>query len=155
MRKFTLFNPRTFESKLFNEVGFYPAFIADLKQATSTIILASPFVSYRRSAALIPELVRAIDRGVSITINTRRPDEHDDSMHKQAQAIVNSFKNIGIKVQFVHRLHRKLAVVDKSILWEGSLNILSQSYSCEVMRRTMSNKHCRKMLRFIAKNRVR
>jgi hypothetical protein len=31
--------------------------------------------------------------------------------------------------------HRKLAILDKKILWEGSLNILSQIYSREIMRR--------------------
>ena len=34
--------------------------------------------------------------------------------------------------------HRKLAVIDRAILWEGSLNILSQSNSKEIMRRTKS-----------------
>ena len=31
--------------------------------------------------------------------------------------------------------HRKLAIIDRKILWEGSLNILSQSHSRELMRR--------------------
>jgi hypothetical protein len=31
--------------------------------------------------------------------------------------------------------HRKLAILDRKILWEGSLNILSQNNSREIMRR--------------------
>jgi hypothetical protein len=34
--------------------------------------------------------------------------------------------------------HRKLAILDRSILWEGSLNILSQNSSSEIMRRIQS-----------------
>ncbi len=35
-------------------------------------------------------------------------------------------------------LHRKLAVIDANIVWEGSLNILSQARSAEFMRRIVS-----------------
>jgi formylmethanofuran dehydrogenase subunit C len=45
--------------------------------------------------------------------------------------------------------HRKLAMIDGYILWEGSLNMLSQNGSKEVMRRSVSNKLCQQMLRFI------
>lgn len=31
--------------------------------------------------------------------------------------------------------HRKLAIIDRKIVWEGSLNIPSQSNSREIMRR--------------------
>ena len=82
MFKLSLGNPSSFESKLFNEVKFYPAFTADLEQATSSIIIESPFVSYRRAAALMPQLVRAIDRGVNIKLNTRNPIEHDGLMRQ-------------------------------------------------------------------------
>lgn len=155
MFKLSLGRSRSFESKLFNEVQFYPNFVTDLKQASSAIIIESPFVSYRRAAALMPELVRAIDRGVHIKLNTRNPAEHDCSMRQQAEAILQTFENLGVSIEFIPKLHRKLAVIDRSILWEGSLNILSQAHSREVMRRTTSSAYCRKMLRFISKNELK
>ena len=45
--------------------------------------------------------------------------------------------------------HRKLAILDRKVLWEGSLNILSQSYSREVMRRIVSTDQAEEMFRFI------
>jgi len=150
MYKLNLFVPRSFESKLYDEVGFYPAFTADLKQATSRIIIESPFICYRRAAGMIPELVRAMDRGVSITLNTRHPSEHDGSMKCQAEAIVQTFENMGVRIQFTKKLHRKVAVIDKSIVWEGSLNIMSHANTREMMHRIQSKSHCRTMMRFLS-----
>ena len=150
MRKFTLFAPRSFESKLYDEKQFYPAFISDLKQASSSILIESPFICYRRAGALMPEFIRALDRGVTITLNTRYPGEHDSSMKSQAEAILHSFENMGIRIQYTRKLHRKVAMIDKAVLWEGSLNILSQSDSREVMRRVFSRSHCRAMKQFLS-----
>lgn len=150
MLKLTLFAPRLFESKLYDEVLFYPAFISDLKQASSTIIIESPFLSYRRAAALLPEFVRALDRGVSITLNTRNPHEHDESMRKQTQAMIQSFENMGVTIGIIPKLHRKVAIIDKKILWEGSLNILSHASSREIMRRILSKEECRAMKKFLS-----
>lgn len=150
MFKFSFGSPRSFESKLYDEVLFYSTFISDIKQASSTIIIESPFICYRRAAHLLPEFVRALDRGVSITLHTRNPNEHEGSMKQQAQAVIHSFENMGMNVEFTAKLHRKVAIIDKSILWEGSLNILSQAYSREVMRRSMSRAECKSMTKFIS-----
>ena len=49
------------------------------------------------------------------------------------------FESVGSQVLLVNgRHHRKLAMIDRKILWEGSLNILSQTYSREFMRRIES-----------------
>ncbi|HMT19521.1 MAG TPA: hypothetical protein PKD15_05805, partial [Candidatus Saccharibacteria bacterium] len=45
--------------------------------------------------------------------------------------------------------HRKLAMIDDYILWEGSLNMLSQNGSKEVMRRSVSKELCQQMMQFI------
>lgn len=150
MFRFPFVAPRSFESKLYSEALFYAAFIADIKQASSTIIIESPFITYRRGAYLLPEFVRALDRGVSITINTRDPLEHEGSMRQQAQAVLHTFENMGVCVQLTTKLHRKLAIVDKSVLWEGSLNILSHGNTSEMMRRILSKPDCKAMMKFLS-----
>lgn len=45
---------------------------------------------------------------------------------------------LGVHWNLVSRIHEKLAIVDSSILWEGSLNILSHSTTKERMRRFVS-----------------
>jgi hypothetical protein len=59
------------------------------------------------------------------------------------------FKAAGIKIKlFTDMRHRKLAIVDGLILWEGSLNILSQNNSREIMRRTQSQELCSQMAKY-------
>ena len=135
-------------SRLYNEKSFYPAFIADAKRATASIIIESPFISYRRLNWLYPTLEKAVRRGVSITVNTRDPQYHDEFMQKQAADGIKALQNIGIEVLYTGNLHRKLAIIDSLVLWEGSLNILSQTDSCEVMRRIESTDLAKQMIRF-------
>lgn len=72
-------------------------------------------------------------RGVPITVNTRNPDEHDGEYINQAYDAVAKMQSMGITVLYTVRHHRKLAIIDGCLLWEGSLNILSQNDSCEII----------------------
>lgn len=150
MFKLKLRSTPPFESGLYDEKDFYEAFVDDLKQASKSIVIESPFICYRRSAFLLPDIVRALDRDVSVQVITRTPNEHDQFMRTQAKSIIDTFRNMGVDVQYVRKTHRKVAIVDKQILWEGSLNILSQSNSREMMRRIVSRRECRIMKKFIS-----
>jgi phosphatidylserine/phosphatidylglycerophosphate/cardiolipin synthase-like enzyme len=135
-------------SQLYNEQSFYPAFFTDVKRATSSIIIESPFISQRRLRNLYSVVERAIQRGVCVTINTRNPECHDDVMRQAAINGIAMLQGMGAVVLYTGNHHRKLAIIDRRILYEGSLNILSQSDSCEVMRRIESEVLAEEMLRF-------
>jgi phosphatidylserine/phosphatidylglycerophosphate/cardiolipin synthase-like enzyme len=142
-------NVSLLSSKLYNEQSFYPAFIADARRATESIIIESPFITYRRLMYLHPTLKTALRRGVTITINTRNPKFHEGIMKQCASRGITLLQDMGIEVLYTSKHHRKLAIVDRKILYEGSLNILSQSDSCEVMRRIESTGLAEQMIRFI------
>jgi len=142
-------NVSLLSSRLYDEQSFYPAFIADARRATESIIIESPFITYRRLRYLLPTLEKALRRGVSITINTRDPQFHEVVMQRYASSGITLLQNIGVEVLYTGNHHRKLAIVDSKILYEGSLNILSQSNSCEVMRRIESTGLAEQMIRFI------
>jgi hypothetical protein len=68
----------------------------------------------------------------------------------QAEAEIRKFEAIGVQVLITTDYdHRKLAILDRKILWEGSLNILSQNCSQEIMRRIESEDQAEAMFRFI------
>jgi hypothetical protein len=126
-------------SRLYDQDTFYPQFIRDLQQCGTEAIIESPFITGRRLSTLLPIFKRLRARNVSVIINTRQPDEHeDDFMRYEAQQAVSVLHNMGISVLHTGGHHRKLAILDRGILFEGSLNILSQSQSCEIMRRIES-----------------
>ena len=136
-------------SQLYDNETFYRAFTNDLRCSKQTIYIESPFITSKRMETVLPILERLRMRGVSITINTRNPDEHDGEYIDQAYEAVSEMQSIGITVLYTVKHHRKLAIIDGSVLWEGSLNILSQNDSCEIMRRSDSKSLVMQMRQFI------
>lgn len=140
-------------SRLYDNTNFYKVFQKDLKHAQFSVIIESPFITTRRIEELMPILRKLRQRGVRITVNTRDPKEHDAEYEYQARRAVYEMQELGIAVLYTVKHHRKLAVIDGEILYEGSLNILSQIDSCEVMRRTVSQQLANEMVRFIGAGR--
>lgn len=136
-------------SSLFDETTFYKTFIRDLSQCTDEAIIESPFITSNRVASLLPIFSKMRSRGIKITVNTRHPAEHEGSFEVQARNSIESLQATGVQVLFTGRHHRKLAIIDRKILWEGSLNMLSQSDSCEIMRRIDSRQLAMQMVRFV------
>lgn len=141
-------------SKLFDNNTFYKAFERDLKRARRSVIIESPFITARRMEYLLPILVKLRKKRVKVVVNTRNPEEHNEEYMIQAEDEVAAMQNIGVKVLYTVKHHRKLAIIDNEILWEGSLNILSQGDSCEIMRRTISSSLAWQMCCFIKLNKV-
>ena len=50
-------------------------------------------------------------------------------------------------------IHAKAAIIDREVLWDGSLNILSQRESKEIMRRTVDADIAKQMLDQLGLNR--
>lgn len=134
-------------SKLYYEKTFYEAFISDLKRARSRVIIESPFITLRRFRSLETVIEIALRRGVRVAVNTRDPDSHPPLMREQALSCVDILQKLGAEVLYTVNLHRKVAIID-DVLWEGSLNILSQNDSCEMMRRTVSADVVKQIIRF-------
>jgi phosphatidylserine/phosphatidylglycerophosphate/cardiolipin synthase-like enzyme len=136
-------------SKLYDQDSFYDAFTKDLKNAKSQVIIESPFMTTRRVNLLIPMFITLRKCGVQLVINTKPIDEHEPGLYAQAEQAIAMLQVLGVLVLFTGGHHRKLAIIDREVVWEGSLNILSQNDSCEIMRRIESKDLAREMLRFI------
>ncbi len=125
-----------YRSALFDENTFYEAFLKDLERCQSEAIIESPFITSKRMKTLWPTLRKLYVRGVRIIIVTRDPMEHPDGYESQSESEIEALEATGIQVLLcTGNHHRKLAILDRKILWEGSLNILSQTKSREFMRR--------------------
>lgn len=135
--------------QMYDQDSFYDAFTSDLRFAQAEVVIESPFITSKRIYALLPMITDLRSRNVSITINTRDPNEHDIDYEFQARDAVAALQALDVQVLYTSRHHRKLAVIDKTIVWNGSLNILSQIDSCEIMWRTSSQELADRLLGFI------
>jgi hypothetical protein len=142
-------------SKLYDQDTFYPAFIKDLANCHSEVIIECPFITSRRLKSLLPTLEKLKARKVRIAINTRDPRTHDEGhWQDDSHEAVSKLQHMGVQVLYTGNHHRKVAILDRNILYEGSLNILSQNDSCEIMRRIESVPLAWQMVRFIGIDRL-
>lgn len=121
---------------LFNEKTFYQAFTKDMLNARREVIIYSPFISKYRSEFFRRSFETLRKRNISVFVFTRPLEEHDYFMRAEIKCALKDYENYGACVVYLSGLiHEKVAVIDREILWEGSLNILSQRESKEMMRR--------------------
>lgn len=137
-------------SKLFSEADFYQNFVKDLLTAKKEVIIDSPYITSERMRIMMPVFEHLRNKDINIFVLTRQTKEHSTSMKYQAEGVIEDLEKLGIVVlPFFGRIHRKLAIIDRKILWEGSLNILSQRDSKEVMRRLEGEETAKQMISFL------
>ena len=125
-------------SSLYDQSAFYKAFVRDLHVCSEELVIESPFITTKRMETLLPIFKKLRRRDVHIIINTRNPDDHEYIYREQALNAIGDMQELGIEILYTVGHHRKLAIIDRNISWEGSLNILSFNDSCEIMRRITS-----------------
>ena len=135
---------------LFDEKTFYQTFLDDLKHCQQEVIIESPFITTARMKTFDRVFQDLLKKAIKIYIITRDPSEHDGGYEIQSEEAVRWCEEIGIQVLLCRgNHHRKLAILDRKILWEGSLNILSQANSREIMRRIDSKEMTLQMFNFL------
>lgn len=145
------FNPFPY-SRLFDDEAFDGIFLKDVRKYRSSLVIESPFIRLNRVLDLLPTFTSLRNRGIQVVFNTRPPEEHDVEYRHQAEEAISLLQDIGVRVLFTVKHHRKQAIIDREIFWEGSLNILSYYNSCEIMRRTVSASEAETLINFIGIN---
>jgi phosphatidylserine/phosphatidylglycerophosphate/cardiolipin synthase-like enzyme len=140
-----------FDSKLFDQTDFYSQFIQDLNGCKNEVVIESPFITSSRMNLLYPTFIKLLARNVRVNIITRDPIDHEDEfMRDQSTNEILRCDELGINVVLLRgNHHRKIAILDRTVLWEGSLNILSQSNSREIMRRIEDKETTNQMFNFL------
>lgn len=137
-------------SSLFDENTFYKSFLNDLKKCKEEVIIESPYITSERMKIFTPVFEKLLKRNVKIYVITRDPSEHNETMEVQSEEEITKFETMGVQTLLcAGNHHRKLAILDRKILWEGSLNILSQNKSREIMRRIEDEELAIQMFNFL------
>ncbi|WP_455351932.1 phospholipase D-like domain-containing protein [Streptomyces sp. SYSU K217416] len=127
-----------------DERAFYQTFSEELRRARRSLWLGAPWVA-GRLRLLLPDLRAAADRGVRISVFIR--DDTDQLQKRDAnQALIGDLRTVAHSVVPMNVMHQKIAVIDEQTVMLGSLNVLSQSWTREIML-TMRGAHfARKLL---------
>ena len=93
--------------------SFEPPFMSDLSKAKHSLVISCPRVNIGRHSRIAERLVDLAASGIEIVFYTR--EDNEDTHRLQHQ---------GIFVIIKERLSLHAAIIDKSIIWYGSVNIL-------------------------------
>ncbi|MEI6498466.1 MAG: phospholipase D-like domain-containing protein [bacterium] len=137
-------------NNLFNEKNFYRSFINDMLSAKKEVIIYSPFVSKFRTDFLKSTINKLRHRNIEVFIFTRPINEYESLFQPQIECALKHYEEQGVNIFYLKgSIHEKLAIIDREILWEGSLNILSQRASREMMRRNESENSAMQVIHYL------
>lgn len=118
---------------IFDQASFYGAFIKDLKKAKSRIIVFSPFIMKKSVAVLLETFESILRENILIYIVTRKPEFLKEN-RAEVEETLEELKRIGAKViELSEQFHHKIAIIDSTVFYYGSLNILAHSKSSDSM----------------------
>ena len=101
------------------------AFEQDLNDAARSIVIVSPYLQKGRIAKLLPVLQKAMDSGVDAVVHTRAAEHCDPKNQKTVCEAITTMEQAGITVHTHESLQQRYAVVDTSIVWYGSVDLLA------------------------------
>lgn len=114
-----------------DERSFYEVFSEHLNQARRSIWIWAPWTT-KRVRSLLSVLTDAAGRGVRITLFVRDPSDQLQGKPENQQYLADLRPVLDTVVE-INVMHQKIVVIDEKIVLLGSLNVLSQSRTREVM----------------------
>ena len=100
-------------------------FEQDLNDAARSIVVVSPYLQKGRIAKLLPVLQKAMDSGIDVVVYTRTAEQYDPKNQESVCEAITMLERIGVAVQTYKELQQRYAIVDESIVWYGSVDLLA------------------------------
>lgn len=97
----------------------------DIVNASREILIVSPFVTKRRSLQMLKDLAAAIENGIKVIVVTRPAGDFKERDTAALQGTLDMLKGAGVRIVYNSKIHQKFALIDQSIVWYGSINLLS------------------------------
>lgn len=112
-------NNETFDSlfpitdMIYDGQNFEPPFISDLSKAKQSVVVSCPKIKIGRHSQIADRLVDLMTNGIEIVLYIK--ERNDDAIRLQHQ---------GISVVYNDHLSLHAAIIDKTTIWYGCVNIL-------------------------------
>jgi len=121
---------------IFDHHNFQPVYENDLAAAEKEIAIVSPFATKRRLRQAMPSMKAALQKQVKVIAMTRPAGDCKDGA--ALQALFAEMESMRISLVFKSGIHQKFAIIDRRIVWYGSVNLLGYGRSEETLMRLES-----------------
>ncbi|MFJ8042327.1 AAA domain-containing protein [Kitasatospora sp. NPDC096147] len=116
----------------------------DLQQATKSVEVYCAFLDPQPVRYWARPFRELTDRGVQVTVVTR-----DHTADPRKAPLVHELRHAGCRVEQRERMHEKVLIVDETVLWHGSLNLLTNTGPTDLMMRITDGLACQRVRRII------
>jgi len=87
-----------------------------------------------------------MQKQIRVTVTTRRPESLPTSSKKAARIAIETLRQHKVNIVCREGIHQKYAIIDGSIVWYGSINLLSFGASQESIMRLVSSSIARALI---------
>ncbi len=110
-----------FDSKSYGEI-----FERDIYESNKEIIISSPGINSKKVDNFCKIVAEKQKDGIQICVLTLSPEIYPEKIKDITTNLINKLEEKGISVICKDSLHEHFAVIDKEIVWYGSMNFLSR-----------------------------
>ena len=107
---------------IFDSANYLAVYEKDLQAATSQIVISSPSLSGRKVQRLV-SLVQ--ETSASTVVITTAPQHYPADGREHHTELIRSLQAVGFRVVLQESCYERFAVLDGSLVWYGSMNLLS------------------------------
>ncbi|MFY1668540.1 AAA domain-containing protein [Plantactinospora sp. WMMB334] len=127
-----------------DEKRFYETFVDHLGTARHSIWMWATWTA-NRTKSVAPVLAEAVARGVKVVVFVRDARDYTQGTDNSQQNLT-TLRAAGPTIVEMYKMHQKIVVIDERLVLLGSLNVLSQYESREVMLVMEGGHFARKLL---------
>jgi superfamily II DNA or RNA helicase len=112
---------------IFTSTNYYDIFEQDLIEAESEVVISSPDISHEKIERFIRIVKPRQERGVKVTIITENPDNKLTGNPAHLLELIYKLREIGINIGYTDNVNEHYAVIDRSLVWHGGMNLLGKA----------------------------
>ena len=131
---------------IYDMENYSKVFWRDIAEAKSDVIVSSPRLNNEKVNRIISELCYRQELGVKVTIITWHPDAYIYGRDDTRMALMERLRKAGFEIRLVEEDCEHYAVIDREIVWYGSMNLLSKADADDNLMRVCSKKIAAELL---------
>ena len=112
---------------IFTAKDYFDVFERDLIEAEVEIVISSPDIAHNKVERFISVMKSRQESGIKITIITEDPDNKSVGNPIYMMELIRQLRNVGINVGYTENVNEHYAVIDKSLVWHGGMNLLGKA----------------------------
>ncbi len=131
---------------IFDMENYRDTFQKDLLEAGKEVILSSPVISWKKINELLNLLREKQEEGLRIVVVTWQPDRYEFGDSANWMKMHEYMRRSGIELNLVEDYCEHFCIIDRDIVWYGSMNFLGKENADDNLMRVSSSRIAAELL---------